>query len=319
MGRIAASGADAHPALEILWTLHQTGALDEAAALRTLRHGAPMVRAWTIRLAGDARKLSPEFYKAVLELAATEPDAEVRSQILSTARRVPQEQALPLVAAILTRDVDAKDAFIPLMAWYVVESHCGSAAEEVIALFGRQPDLWGRAIVRSHITPRLMRRFAAAGGRADLLHAARLLALAPAPEDKAALMEGFGQAFQGRTLPVLPQELAEAMATMGKGSLLLRLRRQDAAAKDEALAILANPASPAADRLQMVRIFGEIQHPPARDALLGIAKAADSSVEMANSSLAALTLYDDPRIGAEIAAALPGLPRDRRGAALALL
>ena len=71
---------------------------------------------------GDAKSLPPAMHQAVIALAANEPDAEVRSQILSTARRLPQEHSLPLIAAVLSRDTDAKDAFIPLMAWFTLES-----------------------------------------------------------------------------------------------------------------------------------------------------------------------------------------------------
>jgi len=317
--RLAASGQSAHPAVEILWVLHQTGALDDALALQLLDHPSPVVRAWTIRLRGDEKQLSPAFHQAVIARCATEPDAEVRSQILSTSRRLPLEQALPLVAAILTRDADADDAFIPMMAWFTLESHCAASANKVIGLFEKQPDLWSRATVRKHLTTRLMRRFAAAGTRTDLIHCAKLLSLAPANEDRDALMIGFEQAFQGRSLPVLPAELAEALAKLGKGSLPLRLRQRDPAALDEAIAILSAPASAAPERLQLARIFGEIAHPPAASALLAIALNPDTAPELASVSLSSLSTYDDSRIGKQIAADFPRFHRDRQDAALALL
>jgi putative membrane-bound dehydrogenase-like protein len=318
-GLLASAGASAHPALEILWVMHQTGTLDESATLAAMKHPAPMVRAWAIRLSGDAKALSPAIHQAVSDLTTNESDAEVRSQVLSTARRLTKQQALPLVARILSRDADAGDPFIPMMAWFVLESHCATSPADVIALFERQPDLWSRAIVRQYITPRLMRRFAATGTRNDLLHAARLLSLAPSPEDKSALMDGFGQAFQGRALPALPAELSEEMAKLGKGTLSLRIRQNDPAALGEAVALLASATSPAADRLQMARIFGEIRHLPAMPALLAIAKDPASSADLSNASLSSLVLYDDPGIGTEIVRALPSLARDRRDAALALL
>src|SRR5439155_10084668 len=96
-----------HPALEALWSLHQAGWLDGATALVALEHPAAPVRAWAIRLLGDRKQLPDAFTTAVERLAATEPDAEVRCQIASTARRLPARQALPLVAALLGRDADA--------------------------------------------------------------------------------------------------------------------------------------------------------------------------------------------------------------------
>ncbi|HVJ46779.1 MAG TPA: PVC-type heme-binding CxxCH protein, partial [Luteolibacter sp.] len=316
---LSSSGGGTHPALEILWVLHQTGRLDESHTLQALRHPAAMVRAWAIRLSGDAKLLPAAVHQAVIGLAANEPDAEVRSQILSTARRLPKEQALPLAAAVLARDMDAKDPFIPLMAWFILESHCASAPGDVISLFEHQPDLWNRAIVRRHITPRLMRRFAATGTRGDLLHAARLLSLAPSPADKSALMDGFGQAFQGRMLPDLPPELSAELAGLGKGSLLLRLRQGDASALKEATDLLSSTTAPAVERLQMARIFGEIHHPPAVTVLLTIAKDPASPADLANTCLSSLVFYDEPGIGPEIVRILPGVSRDRRDAAFALL
>src|SRR5690606_8701940 len=150
-----------HPALEALWVLHQNGDLDEDLALQSLDHPGPMVRAWTIRLMDDRKKLTEKFHAAVLARTADEDDAEVRAQVHSTARRLSREQALPLVRAVLDRDLDAADPFIPLMAWYTLESHCQQGAVDVLTLFDGGEEWWSKAIVREHITPRLMRRFAA--------------------------------------------------------------------------------------------------------------------------------------------------------------
>lgn len=312
------SATGLHHALGVLWVLHQTGALDETLALLALKHPEPMVRAWTIRLSGDRKQLSPAIHQAILSLATTEPDAEVRSQILSTCRRLPRDQALPLTAAILTRDADTRDPFIPLMAWFVLESHCGASPAQVIDLLEKDPALWDRNIVRNHIISRLMRRFAETGGRNDLLHCARLIQLASSSAARDLLMEGFGQAFAGRPLPELPPELAAAMEKLGKGALLLRVRRAEPAAFGEALTLLSSPDAPAADRLQFARIFGEIPHPPAIPVLLAVA-LDPSSGKVSSTALSALSVYDQVEISARVLEAFPKLPRTHQDAALALL
>src|SRR5207247_148737 len=136
-----------HPALEALWALHQMGRLDESLAAKILSHPAPMVRAWTVRLLGDERCLSSSLAAQVIAAATTEPDAEVRCQMLSTARRLPVTQALPLVRAIALRTDDIADAFIPLMAWFVIESHCANRREAVLALFD-DAGFWKAPFVR---------------------------------------------------------------------------------------------------------------------------------------------------------------------------
>src|SRR5439155_19938429 len=64
--------------------------------------------------------------------------------------------------------------------------------------------LWNSALARQHILPRLMRRFATKGTRADLLVCAQLLNAAPTDEHRKLLLTGFEEACKGRALPPLP-------------------------------------------------------------------------------------------------------------------
>ncbi len=290
-----------HPALEALWALHQMGQLDEATALKLLEHPAPPVRAWTIRLLGDARFLPDAFMAKLASMAASEPDAEVRCQILSTARRLPAGPALALVVATLREDAD--DAFIPLMAWFVIESHCGSEREAVLASF-EADEIWSRPVVVQQIVPRLMRRFAEAGSRADFLTCARLLDMAPTPEARAALLSGFEQAFEGRVPPPLPDEL---VAATGKGSLSLRIRQGEPEAVAEGLALLGDANADQQERLAAIRAFGTAPHPDALASLLHLAvKEEDTSLRQ--TVLISLQVYDDPNIGETLAASFASQP-----------
>src|SRR5690606_734847 len=118
-------------ALHALWALYQIAGLDDATAEKSLAHADAAVRGWTARLLGDAYgiqrnlglppertgayPLATNVFEALLARAAVEPDAEVRSQFASTARRLANEQAFPLLAAILGRDEDLDDPYIPLL------------------------------------------------------------------------------------------------------------------------------------------------------------------------------------------------------------
>jgi len=310
-------GTAAHPALEALWVLHGLNRLDEARALKSLAHPSPMVRAWTIRLMGDANELPDRLARRLAALALTESDAEVRSQILSTARRIPAAQALPLVAAAARRAEDIDDPFIPLMAWFVVESHCAVNREAVLALWDDR-GLWGAPIAHKHLLPKLMRRFAEGGSRQDLLVCARLLAMAPAEGGQRALMAGFEQAFAGRALPALPAELAAALAAGGLASPALRLRQGEAAAVAEALELLRDPAGDPQARLECARTFGEIKHPEAVAPLLHIS-LSDAGTELRKVALGALSAHEAPAIGEQVLAAWPQLPAEVRPSALNLL
>lgn len=315
----ASDTSSQHPALESLWVLYQTGDLTDEDIVKALTHPATMVRYWAIRFAGEDRELADAVLQAVIKLTAGEADAEVRSQVLSTARRLQLDQALALTQAVLNADKDVNDPFIPLMAWYVLESHCKKNATEVISLFENNRDIWQKAIVRQHITPRLMRRFAAAGSRQEMLNCARLLQLAPAAEDKAALMQGFEEAFKGRSMPPLPDELTQVLAQSGKGSLLLRVRQGDEDALKEALALLQDPKADVNARLQYARVFGEVAFNDAVATLLRISQAEQESVELRKLALASLMSYDQDDIGAQSTELVKSVSFEVRDAALNLL
>lgn len=307
----------AHPALEALWALHQMGALDEATAQAALAHPAAPVRAWAVRLMGDPRQLPATFSASLQAHIATETDPEVRCQIAATSRRLPAAQALPIVAELLKRDLDASDAFIPLLCWWTIESHCDADRESVLAMLKEAP-AWNSAPMKQEILPRLMRRFAAGGSHADYLACARLLEMAPADEHRKLLMAGFEEAFKGRALPSLPQELAAALAKSGNASPLLRVRLGDPQAIESALKIAADPAAKYEDRLTGTTLFGEVKTPAAVPVLLAIAKQ-EGKTELRKAALTSLLLYDDDAIGTQVAGFYVALPSDVRTGALNLL
>ncbi len=311
--RQALQDASEHPALEALWALHQMGVLDEPTALKALAHPQPAVRAWSLRLLGDAKVLPEKFAAAVLALAATEPDAEVRAQIASTARRLPKEQALPLVAALLRRTEDVTDPTIPLLCWWTIEGFCEADREAVLAALP-----WDAPGAAPNILPRLMRRFATTEQRADLLTCARLLDTAPGDLERRALMTGFEQAFQGRALPPLPDPLIESMAKTGLASRHLRVRLREPEAITEALKVSADEAAKLDERLLCVRLFGEIKIAEAPPVLLRIVASA-KSVELRKAACTALLLYDDPKLAEEIARLYSQLPAEVQPAAQTLL
>lgn len=321
-------------ALNALWALQQSGRLDDATIERTFRHAYPAARRWAVRLLGDryginrglglpgmgARKeataLPAPLRDALLELTRRETNAEVRSQIASTARRLTTDQALALTSLLAGHDVDAKDPYIPLLIWWILEAHLDVNREAVVALFAA-PALWDRPLMQQHILPRMMRRFSADGLRQDLLVCARLLKMAPSPEHAAYLMNGFAEAYRGRPMIGLPDELLQAMASAGQSPLILRVRQGDAAAIKEALLTVKDPKAKVEDRIFYARAFGEVKTEGAVPALLAIA-GAEGPVALRKAALIALMSYDQSDIGVWAANLLPQTKGDVRTATLAL-
>jgi putative membrane-bound dehydrogenase-like protein len=311
--------------LEALWALNlcsprepnRTIGLTEAQALKLLKHPDPFVRLWTVRLSGDEKDVSSELARAFAVLAAQEPNVEVRAQLACTAKRLPASEALPVVRRLLARDEDATDPRQPLLLWWALESKAESDRDAVLSLF-EDSTLWNWPMVRRDILGRIMRRYAATGRRSDLLTCARLLELSPSREHSLELMAGFEEAFRGRSLAGLPEDLIKAFAARDLGSPAFRLRQGQPGALDQALRVVADDKAEADQRRQFIEILGEVKQPSAVDSLLKVA-ASPGNAGPRKAALTALLIYDDPRIGAEVSHAYTRMPEEVRVAAQTLL
>lgn len=304
-------------ALECLWALNLCGGFDEDVAAQTLEHDDPFVRLWTVRLLCDDYEVSDGIAQQLATMSATEPYVEVRSQLACSARRLPAAQCLPIVQHLLTRSEDVDDVHLPLLLWWAIESKADADRDLVLAILA-DPAMWEQPIVRRHILSRLMRRYAAAGTRHDLLTCAALLEAAPNPESTAELMKGFEEAFQGRSLAELPDELVAAIDRSGSASPVLQVRQGKPDAVEQALAVMLQNDADLNQRLAFVQIFGEVNLPQSVDALLRIVESdVPDALQMA--ALSSLTRYNEPRIGEAVVARYPALSVDAKTAALTLL
>src|SRR6185436_2327715 len=280
--------------LEALWALNLSGGLDDSTALKLLDHKDPYVRLWTARLLGDKNQLTHDLSEKLNSIALKEPNVEVRSQLASTAKRLPATQGLPLAKNLLTRDEDTKDIYVPLLLWWAIESKAESDREAVLGLF-QDPQFWTHPLVQSTITERMMKRYAMAGTQPDLRSCAQLLKMAPRPEDKKILLAAFEDAFKGRSLPTLPVELQEAIAQSGGESLDLSIRRGDTDAIEKALGIVRDSKAPLFKRIKLIQVLGEVTTPGAAPVLLTIV-AQGTPDQVREAAASALQIYDDPAI-----------------------
>ncbi|APW58923.1 PVC-type heme-binding CxxCH protein [Paludisphaera borealis] len=315
-------------ALEALWALNLVGGLDEATSLAALDHADPFVRIWAARLSCDDREASPKLAQKLVERAATEPNVEVRSQLAASARRLPAKDALAIVARLVTRTEDATDIHLPLLLWWAVEAKVGSDPEAVIDLF-RDKAFWDAPIVATTISERLMRRFAAAGGRKDLDDCLRLFKLAPGPDHAKRLVAGLEAAYSGRSLAGLPPALADAMAKYSGQSVAFGLRQGKPEAIAAALKVFGDPNGDLEKQLQYLRVLGEVRIKACQPAILRL--ACQSPVNpLRSAALSALANSDDPAVAVEVLKTYDSLSDDvlasaqnllasRRSWALALL
>ena len=90
-----ASVGEAGTRVDLLWAVYQLGGLTDEYAGELLAHPNPHIRLWTVRLLADEKKVSPAVAYKLADLARTEPNIEVRSQLACSAKRLPADQALP--------------------------------------------------------------------------------------------------------------------------------------------------------------------------------------------------------------------------------
>ncbi|WP_373650365.1 PVC-type heme-binding CxxCH protein [Schlesneria sp. DSM 10557] len=331
-------------ALELLWGLYLSGGLDEATALKALDHAEPQVRLWSIRLLADDRRLPSDIAARAASLALTEPDIEVRCQLAASAKRLPPEQSLPILKNLMMRDEDLADPRQPLMIWWGLESTIDPASPAALTAISPQTNLvemerraaekgasespvlrlfedralWTRPLVQKEILPRLMRRFASTGQRSDLAICARLLKGSPNAETTKGLMQGFEEAFQGRSLNNVPAELVTALSAAGGGSLSLKIRQGDMAATEEALLAIQDEKTPAGKRAEYVNLFGEIKYPKVVPVLLKtLVTTPDDGLKAA--ILTALQAYGDAEIAQGVLEQYGNFNEDVRAVAQSLL
>src|SRR4051812_21504214 len=222
-----------------------------------------------------------------------------------------------MVPAMLPGDADPADPPLPLLLWWAIESKAASDRDAVLALFAESP-LWDTALVKAHLLDRIMRRYAQAGTRQDLLTCARLLDMAPTDDHARLLATGFETAFKGRAVSGLPKELLDALTKRHVASLALRLRQGEPGALTEGLRLAGDPKGAKDARVEVLSILGDIKAPESVPVLLHVLETATEPA-LQKAALASLQAFDFPEIGARTIARLPQLEGESRSAALVLL
>jgi len=313
------AGLSGQSALERLWALNACGGLTDEVAIKLLSHNDPFVRAWTVRLVCDFAIVSNDVASAIATVASKEAYIDVRKQMACSARRLPPELALPIIRELLHFDEDAADIHQPLLIWWAIESQVGRTGIDNIvrSLFADSAN-WQRPLVAEFITERLMKRYALSGTREDLLSAAFLLNAVTDKSSIDRLLKGFEEAFQGRSLAGIPDELVTALAKSGGGSLALRFRQSQPDAVAEAVKIMGDTAAAPDVRRQLIEICGQIHATDLLPVLLDLVKHEQDASVLA-TTFTALQNYDAAEIGDDVTERFAELAEEPQLAAEALL
>ncbi|MDA7920264.1 c-type cytochrome [Verrucomicrobiales bacterium] len=270
---------------------------DTAAAVR-----------WTLRNQGDFSASvnlgdsTDGFDVSFLKMIPAEPDLAMRAQLAAVAKRLPVSSSMESIGRLLKYDEDFDDPHISLLIWWAIEAHAEDGRSEIEAL-AADPETWKSKIFREVVAERLARRYCMAGGDDNFQSAAKLLETAPDADAKKRLMTGLQLAFQGAPIPKLPKALSTQMDAYesegGGNALALAIQRGDKAALKKALAVVASKASDPVERLELAKLFGEVNDPVVIGTLLKLI-ALDQQSTLKKIALQSLANYDDDKIGSTI-------------------
>ncbi|MBI5771535.1 MAG: c-type cytochrome [Verrucomicrobia bacterium] len=285
-------------AFDALSALHMLGGLDDKLAAELLRHPDPYVRRWVVRCVGDAGAVSAPAAAALRALARDETQAEVRTQLLASAKRLPAAAGLAIARVMLERDADAADKRLPLLLWWVLEARAETDRSALLAFFAEK-DVWSFALARSHGAKLLARRWAQAGGAENYEACTKLLALAPREADRALVVEGIAAAFEGGSVPPLPSALSGALDGYLKSKLdtdlALAVKTGSDDAIKQALVIVNDERALAEMRIALVRALAEAGNRDLVPAMLRAFGRA-GAIGVKKAMLAVAAKFDDARL-----------------------
>jgi putative membrane-bound dehydrogenase-like protein len=330
--KLVLSTRDDQLALQALWALYVSDGFDDSLAEKTLGHRSPHVRSWTVRLLGDAGQVSRTLSRRLIDLAGSEPEVVVRCQLACTAKRLPAADGLPIVEAILRRNLDGRDAYMPLLLWWAVEQHALAGRKRILKFFA-SPEAWKNPLIQSAILGRLARRYGAEGSPAGYTACARLLASAPTTADRERLLTALDQGIQdgaalaNKSSPresELPPALAKELARLWQPDttqvtliqLLARLGNQPA--HDRAVTLAADPKTRLETRLAVLQVLGDSGKGSCVRSLLRLLGDREPEAVQA-ASLGALARFDRPEVAAALLRTWPRLGAHLRARSLDLL
>ncbi|MBU6180005.1 MAG: c-type cytochrome, partial [Verrucomicrobia bacterium] len=290
--------AEGQASLEALWALNLLGGLGDERATKWLTHPDVDARRWVVRLVGDRRAADGALATALADLALSETDVQVRVQLAASAKRLPPASALGIIDGLVHHDEDAADPHQPLMIWWALEAQAESGRQEVEGWLSKA-ETWQRPLVRDVVLERLMKRYAIAGGAENYASAAFLLAKAPDEATKKKLLEALQSAFEGVTMPSLPEPLSKALQdysrSLGDSGLVLRVRGGEKGALAEAQKAVLDPKLPTGVRTELVRLLGESGEKSAIDPLLKIL-SLDQEFALKRVALQTLARFEDETV-----------------------
>ncbi|HLJ11711.1 MAG TPA: PVC-type heme-binding CxxCH protein [Planctomycetaceae bacterium] len=323
LSAMALESPDQRLALEGLWSIYVTAGLDGQLAAKLLESPHEYVRAWTIRLLGDAHIIAPGLHKELVRLAYDDASVVVRMQLACTAKRLPASETIPIVAGLVRHAEDVDDVQMPLLIWWAIEDKSISDTPLVLKLVESQ-ESWRLPVMNRAIIERLSRRFFSEGSNASFAASAKLLDLAATEGDVEIVLSGMLQALAGRKLEGVPAPLEAAIARLigkypSKSKVLeLGLRLNVPRAADSAIKAAVDRQAALEDRTALIKTLGETHTAAAVEPLIALVIQPESEA-ICVAAVAALGFFNDDRIGETLVDRYARLPAGAQARAVETL
>ncbi len=316
-------------ALDAFWTLHACGWLEDTMLSPPTENGPSTsihpylvhpnadVRRWGLRLMCDDKKIEPSNLASVAERAEREDELQVLVQLAGSLRRLPSEQALPIAQKLVQRLEEKNDPTVTLMTWWLIERFA-MEPEQLQRSLVAPLDPWKDATFSQEIAPRLLRRWLEMRSPAGMHQAATLLKrIDQLPEEwksiaAPAAVGAFETAFAGRSLAGVTDDLLESLEKLGSPPLSLRLRRGDADAVAEAIRKMRDNAVSRDQRIQWIRILGEVPAPSSAPELLSLALETKLPTPLREAIIQTLSRYPEIDIATSLLNAWSEMPQELR-------
>ncbi|MGC1275331.1 MAG: PVC-type heme-binding CxxCH protein [Planctomycetaceae bacterium] len=295
-----------------LWALHATGGLTPERTAKALKDENPYIRGWTIQLALDGRKPTPELIAKFVEMAKADDSPVVRLYLASAAQRLPLAQRWDLLAGLLTHPEDATDHNLPLMYWYATEPLAAADMGRAMELV----DDSAVPLVREYA----LRRIADIGSEEAVAFLVESLGKAETANRQREFLAAINEALKGKRSFPMPEPWANVYSQLSKQddaevkqlARVLAVTFGDPNALDQMRSILTDGDAPAEARTAALEsLLG------ARDKqLAAVLQPLVTDPEVGREAIRGLAAYAAPQTPKTLLAAYPKLPADAKRDAL---
>ncbi len=286
--------------LQALWALYRLGQFSEDDRIAALKHPDPNIRRWTVRLIGDDRNVSSGVARQLVLTTKSEADLAVRTQLASSAKRLPAAIAIPILQELIQFDVDADDIHQGLLVWWAFEAHAVSNAEEIAELVS---NCFEKRLVQKFVAGRLVQRWAMNEPKPHWDAVVHLFDRSESVDQRTILVQAVREALAGKTKAVIPTPIQERLTAYYRESkqsdLPMLLKTGDQAAIKEALKKAGDSKTPIAERIELIELLGQSRVKEGVS-LFSKIMAQSGTPSLQRTALLALAAYDDDGIGATI-------------------